>query len=73
MSGKSRAAIRARERARAALVSRVVVAEPVKTKADLQGELDAAGIEYPKNARKADLEALLPASGLGSITTQDIA
>lgn len=32
---------------------------PVKTNAELRDELDAAGIEYPKNARKADLEALL--------------
>ena len=33
---------------------------PTKTKAELRDELDAAGIEYPKNARKADLEALMP-------------
>lgn len=31
-----------------------------KTKAELQDELTAAGVEFPKNARKADLEALLP-------------
>jgi hypothetical protein len=30
-----------------------------KTKAELQDELTAAGIDYPKNARKAELEALL--------------
>jgi len=32
---------------------------PTKTKAEIQDELTAAGIEYPKDARKPDLEALL--------------
>lgn len=48
---------------------------PAKTKAELQDELTAAGIEYPKNARKADLEALLPGNttpDLGSVVAEDI-
>lgn len=36
-----------------------------KTKAELQDELDVAGIAYPKDARKADLEALLPQPDAG--------
>ena len=31
---------------------------PTKTKAELQDELTAAGVEFPKKATKADLEAL---------------
>lgn len=48
---------------------------PKKTKAELQDELDAAGIEYDKKARKADLEALLPGNttpDLGSVVAEDI-
>ena len=33
--------------------------EPVKTKAELQDELTAAGVEFPTKATKAELEALL--------------
>lgn len=36
-----------------------VTLEPTKTKAEIRDELDAAGVEYPRSARKADLEALL--------------
>lgn len=41
---------------------RLEVPSQVKTKAELQDELTAAGVEFPKSARKADLEALLPES-----------
>lgn len=60
--------IRAREAAKLgrAAITEVEIAEPVKTKAELRDELDAAGIEYPKDARKSDLEALLP------VATEDI-
>ena len=65
--------VRARIKARIAAQNRVAAEPepvPVKTKAEIQDELTAAGIDYPKDARKAELEALLP--GLGSVTTEDI-
>jgi hypothetical protein len=70
---KVRDVVRARIKARIDAQNRVAaapVAGPSKTKAELQDELDAAGIEYPKDARKAELEALLP--GLGNVTIEDI-
>ena len=48
---------------------------PAKTKAEIQDELAAAGVEYPKNARKADLEALLPGNttpDLGAVVAEDV-
>jgi len=65
--------VRARIKARIAAQNRVAAEPepaPVKTKAEIQDELTAAGIDYPRDARKAELEALLP--GLGSVTTEDI-
>ena len=74
MSSKVKDVVRARIKARIAAMKsaepglgRVTLDTPalerpslVKTKAEIQDELTAAGVEYPKNARKADLEALLP-------------
>ncbi len=68
-------AIRAREKARRALVNTEpglgrVVLNP-KTKAEIQDELTIAGIEFPKKATKAELEALA-SDGLGTVTTDDM-
>lgn len=66
MSSKVREVVRARIKARIAAQQAPrepglgsVTVEPVKTKAELRDELDAAGIEYAKNARRDELAALL--------------
>jgi len=74
--------VRARIKARIAAMNRPaepglgsVTLAPVKTKAEIQDELAAAGVEYPKNARKADLEALLPGNttpDLGAVVAEDV-
>jgi hypothetical protein len=81
---KVRDVVRARIKARIAEQRRVaeaaeglgsVTLAPTKTKAEIQDELDAAGIEYDKKARKADLEALLPGNttpDLGEVVAEDI-
>jgi len=57
---KARIAAQQHPNARPGLDSVTLETPSPKTKAELQDELAAAGIEYPKNARKADLEALMP-------------
>ena len=57
--------VRARIKARIAAQNRAAaepVAAPTKTKAELQDELTAAGVEYPKNARKATSRRSCPDS-----------
>jgi phosphoribosyl-dephospho-CoA transferase len=49
---------------------------PVKTKAELQDELTAAGVEFSKRATRSDLEALLPGNttpDLGALVAEDAA
>src|SRR6185436_20413789 len=82
LMSKVKDVVRARIKARIAAMNRPaepglgsVTLAPVKTKAEIQDELDAAGVEYPKNARKADLEALLPGNttpDLGAVVAEDV-
>lgn len=80
---KVRDVVRARIKARIAAAQQTepglgavrLESPPAKTKAELQDELTAVGIEFPKNARKADLEALLPENttpDLDEIVAEDI-
>ena len=47
-------------------------AAPSKSVADLKAELDAAGVEYPSKAKKAELEAILEANvGEGAGTADE--
>ena len=57
---KARIAAQQHPNSRSGLDSVTLETPSPKTKSELQDELDAAGIEYSKSARKADLEALLP-------------
>lgn len=53
-----------------------VTLAPAKTKAEIQDELTAAGVEYPKKATKAELEALMPQNttpDLAGLVAEDIA
>ena len=53
-----------------------VTLAPQKTKAEIQDELAAAGVEFPKKATKAELEALMPANttpDLEGLVAEDIA
>ncbi len=84
MSSKVREVVRARirDRIRAAQqtepglgAARLEAPAPTKTKAELQDELTAAGIDFPKKATKADLEALIRQNttpDLGELVAEDI-
>jgi hypothetical protein len=82
MSSKVRDVVRARIKARKAAQQQAaepglgsVTLAPTKTKAEIQDELDAAGVKYSKSARKAELEALLPGNttpDLDEIVAEDI-
>lgn len=85
MSSKAREVIRARirDRIRAAQhlepglgAVRLEAPAPTKTKAEIQDELVAAGIDFPKKATKAELEALQQAGpttpDLEDIVAEDI-
>lgn len=87
MSSKIREVVRARIRERIRASQQADTApglgsvtletpSPVKTKAEIQDELTAAGVEFPKKATKAELEALVPHNttpDLGNVVAEDIA